>query len=453
MKHTIFKNKPFNRSAYWFFDLKKDNVSMDKYEQMAKMTNSQQIKLISSKIYDDVLLLMFRKMVKYINSKEYITFPEYERLLEYYQSRFLSFPTDSLLLNELNYIVYHLKYKKTKSIYDKKEDIFSGLYGNVIKLPDSPAIKKMKYPIISLREIKEEKVEQLEKSEATKYNAICQHLLSWEKMSAVRKKNPNKFNQMLFEFINQYVIENVESDYVCKSCGTQINLKNFVNDGAYDDSGRYITFSMPMEIPLEEIPEYEKYKITIRNLEKIIDRIASIANVTYFLEHGNKKEAKSRKRGLIKDVIDLLLIHNKNLKNIYKSRNDKVASLYNVNKDLSNLFVFELENSIFVYSSKDKDYYKSIKQNNVLIYILLLMLLELNDSQVIFMRGDKLCNFYFFEKYGYALFKDLKIRKNNKGDIDDIQQYKTLCYLIYYLSCMVTKYNMWYTETEKKTKK
>ena len=96
--------------------------------------------------------------------------------------------------------------------------------------------------------------------EAEKYGAICQHNITWDNMVAIRKKNPNKFSEMLFEFYQQYVEKNYEGDYICKSCGTQIDLKDYIVDGSYDSDGRFVSFSIPMEIPLEDIPEYEKYK-------------------------------------------------------------------------------------------------------------------------------------------------------------------------------------------------
>jgi hypothetical protein len=451
IKHTLLKNKRYSKSIFWIFNLKQDVVQMDNYVQLDKANEEQQVKLTVSKLYDDILFMMYKMIEKQIKKKKSIKFHDFKRMINHMDRKLFEFPKDSLLYNDLEHIVFHNKYIKTKKKYDKNEDLFHGLHGDIIKLPTAPTQKQTKIQTISLRQVAKEKEDDTVKSEAEKVGAICQHFITWEKMSAIRKKNPNKFSTILFKFINQYIIENQEDDYVCKSCGTQVNLKNFVNDGAYDDDGRFITFSMPMEVPLEDVPEYEKYKPIIRHLEKQIERIASVSNMHYFL--GTGTSVKWRKRGVIKDVIDLVIIHNKNLKYIYKERNEKSIGLYGINKEMTNLFVFELENSIFMHSSKDKDYYKPIKHNNVLLYVLLVMILELNDSQIIFMGGDKICNYYFFEKYGYALFNELKIRKNNKNDIVPIQNYKLLCYILYFASCMVTKYNMWFYETEDKKAK
>ena len=49
------------------------------------------------------------------------------------------------------------------------------------------------------------------------------------------------------------------------------------------------------------------------------------------------------------------------LKKNIKDRNMMATKSYGINRELSNLFVFDLDNSIFVFSSKEKDHYKFVK--------------------------------------------------------------------------------------------
>lgn len=451
LSEILGRKKKYSETLYWMLDPTKDEVKLKKYEQENKMSDMQHIKLIVASVYDRVMELIYKKLMRKMTASKEISFYDFKRIMREMGKEIMEIPMVSELYYRLESEAYEKRYIHRKAKYDKKEDIFHGLYGDVKKLPTAPKRKKSKVLTIDIREIMEEKKEKEEMTEVEKYGAICQHLLTWENIRAIRKKNPNKFTEQLFEFINQYVVINNDDDYICKSCGTQINIKNYVIDGEYDDNGKFITLSTPMEIPLEDIPEYEKYKLTIRNLDKIIERIASICNITYFL--GTGTSIVWRKRGVIKNVIDMLLIHNKNMRKIYKERKNRTAAAYGIDSEMTSFFVFELENSIFIYSSKDKDYYKPIKQNNVLIYILLMMLLELNDSQILLMGGDKTCNYYWFEKYGYSLFNGLMIKTNNLVDVVPMKNYKTLCYLIYFTSCMITKYNMWYSDSSMKVKK
>ena len=452
IRKNLISSKDKRRPSFvWLFDLEKDKVKFDKYEISTKLNVNEHTKIMVSTLYDHILMILTNQVIQIINDKKEILLQEFNRIINKIND-VIDFPKESELFNQLERMVYFDKYVKIQDVYDKKEDEFPGLVGDIVKLPIMKHKSKDKIMTFKLhkylkqRNLKtpgSENSEELDRNnsmEAEQIGAICQHNITWDNISALRKKNPNKSSEMLFEFFQQYIIQNHEDDFICKSCGTQINLRNYVLDGTYDDDGRFVSFNMPMEIPIEDIPEYEKYKSSIRNMEKDIDRIASIANINTL--SGSSSIIKSRVKKIVKDVIDLLLVHNLNLKNIYKERNEKI-SVYGLSKELSNLFIFELENSIFVYSSKDKDFYKQIKRNNITAYLLFLIILELNDSQIFYMIGDKICNYYLFSKYGINWFNGIHIRKNNQNTIAPILNYKVLCYIIFYMSCLLTKYNLW----------
>ena len=441
LRHILLKKKKYKTSTYWLFNNKIDTVSIDKYEQLTKLTDEQQTKLISSKLYDDLLDIIYIKLLKIINAKKEVSFYYFKKLMLYIQKNILYIPHNIYVYNQLEKIVYFEKYIKSEQEYDENEDKFPGLYGNVIKLP---TIKhKDKSNILKIRmDDKKTIIEDEEITDAEKYSAICQHHISWEKISALRKKNPGEFIDLMYHFISQYVIENETGDFICKSCGIQIKITHYKNDGAYDDDGNYRSFGTPMNISIKDIPQYDKYHPTVKYLDKQIEMMGIRFNLPYYV--GTRSEIKSRRNGLIKDVIDIVVAHNKNMLNVYKSRIAKREKMYGIGT--SDLYIFPLDNSIFTHSSKDKDKYKLIKRNNVLVYIMFILILELNDSQILHMLGDKYCNYFWFIKYGYNLFNNIKIRKNNKGDIVPIKKYITLCYVIYFMSCMAVRYNMWYTE-------
>ena len=444
---TSNKNRP---SFVWLFDLEKDKVKFDNYEISTKLNVSEHTKIMISTLYDNVLNILNNEIIKFINEKKEITLQQFDKIINKID-KVIEFPRESNLFNQLLKLAYFTNYAKTKDVYDKKEDEFPGLVGDVIKLPTITQKKQEKVPMLKLQKYrKNDTIEDMDVMEAEQIGAICQHNITWDNITAIRKKNPNKSSEMLFEFFQQYIIQNHEDDFICKSCGTQINLRNYVLDGTYDDDGRFVSFNMPMEVPIEDIPEYEKYRSSIRNMEKDIDKIASIAGINTL--SGTSYAIRSRVKKIVKDAIDLLLIHNINLKNVYKERSEKI-SIYGLNKDLSNLFIFELENNIFVYSSKDKDFYKPIKRNNITAYLMFLIMLELNDSQIFYMTGDKVCNYYLFSKYGVNWFNGIHIRKNNQNTIAPILNYKVLCYIIFYMSCLITKYNLWKYDMEEQDKK
>lgn len=441
-KVLLSKNNKERPPMYWILDLEKDKIKLENYDVSAKMDVNEQSKIIIASLYDHIITLINEKVLKYIKNDS-ITLQRFNKIVSQINNKILNI-SDNVAYNELIKIIVDQKAIKLKDTYDTKEDEFPGLFGKTIELPSVVQKEAKPFLVIKLKKTKKQKGIEIEEMEAEKYGAICQHNITWDNMMAIRKKNPNRFSEMLFEFYQQYVEQNYEGDYICKSCGTQIDLKDYIVDGSYDSDGRFVSASIPMQIPLEDIPEYEKYKKSIENFGKYVDRIASICSINTL--HGTSATIKGRIKHVVKDTIDLILIHNAILKPIYNERRETLAQ-YGINKSLSNLFNFELDNSIFVYSTKDKDKFKPLKRNNIVIYLMFLIMLELSDTQIYYMT-DKLCHYNAFEKIGIPLFNEMKIRKNNEDILVPLLNYKVLCYVIFYMSCLLTKHKMWHYESK-----
>ena len=91
--------------------------------------------------------------------------------------------------------------------YDKQDDIFNGLSGDIIKLKKIEDNKASKIHTIKLN-LTIPKKKTIEEITLETINAICQHNISWNELSDIRKDNPLKYSDMLYEFVQQYVIEN-----------------------------------------------------------------------------------------------------------------------------------------------------------------------------------------------------------------------------------------------------
>jgi hypothetical protein len=444
LKQSTLGTSNHNASVYWLFDLEKDS-HIKNTENMTKNLISDQIKNTVGMLYDNILNEMYYVVVDELEKQQNLNVQMAYKILSILSKNIIGVPTDSELINKLETKIYEM-IQKVDHEYDKNEDIVYGIHGDVIELPEYKKPERDKIQIININVsgISEYGT----KIDTAPYiEGMCQHNITWDKISTLSKKNPKMYTDQLYAFIQQYVIENVEQDLVCKSCGTQLNIRKYIIDGVFDDATqKFVTYSMPMDVPLEDIPEYEKYKITIRNLDKLVEKIATVSNVPHLEK--SSANVKWKRKAIVKDAIDVLLSNNKILKKTFKDRNETASKLYGINRDLSNLFIFELENSIFVFSSKDKDHYKPIKQNNILAYLIVLIALEINDSHVSFIGGDKkgLCNLQVFDKIYKSLFGDLKIRINNAGDTANITNYKILCYIIYILGCASIKYKMWFHE-------
>ena len=136
---------------------------------------------------------------------------------------------------------------------------------------------------------------------------------------------------MIFDFVKKYVKENDRGDYLCKSCNEGLLIKKFVSEGFYNkDSEEFMTSSIIINQRLEELPKYMKLNRTIKNLEKNLEKIAYIAGLTAYL--GNTPVIKLHRKTIIKDTIDLILLHSEYLKNqpIWHDRDMLKAFIFGV---------------------------------------------------------------------------------------------------------------------------
>ena len=79
----------------------------------------------------------------------------------------------------------------------------------------------------------------------------------------------------------------------------------------------------------------------LSSLDKIIDRMSSIFNLQGLF--GNSYTYKMNRKNMVKNIIDLVLNHNNYLTKIsYLLNRDKIIENYNINKNLSNFYIFNI---------------------------------------------------------------------------------------------------------------
>lgn len=457
---NIKEKTEMKKNYFWLFDLKNQKYNVPYYDISPNMNPNDVVKILSAYLYDWVMECVINLIREDINTTHPKLITDYIKNFDTMRHKFedINNPQYSTTINELEYLMYYIKSKKVSDTYDYNEDKFPGLYGDVIKLPIVP---KKKQPIIPVVKIKpdfkvlskviknnEEQIDidlQLDIPDTDEHiNGICQHIISWDKIGELKKQNDLRYSDLVYEFIQQYVEINPTQDFICKSCKSSINIKRYILDGSFDNSTQtYITHSVQVDAPLEDFPEYEKLKTSIKSLDKIIDRISSIINFQGLF--GSSYTNRSKRKNIIKDTLDVIMEHNSYLKkSSYLTNRDKFVKSFGINKNISNLYIFELENNIFIYSSKEKDFYKSVKYNNIISYVIILLILELTDTLILSLANDlKICSYFIYKKIGHTLFENINIIINKSNDIKPIKDFPNLCYIIYIMSCFVTKYNIW----------
>jgi hypothetical protein len=433
------------KSVYWLFDENKDIIHMESYEQIVKLTMQDSIKNIVGKLYDNVHNNIYESVVNIFKTNKITSLQNAYKIIEYYNMIF-NISNTSLTYSLIESNLYDIIEKNQfEPEYDKNEDIIYGLIGEPEKNVDDIEIEKNIKKFSTIKINASTVNEYGEKKNKDIVDGICQHNITQEKIANIDKKDFTRYSEELYKFIQQYVMINVNEDYICKSCGFSLDIKKYIEEGEYDNESKsFVSYTTPININLEDIIGYDKFKTTIKQIDKIVEKIASVSNILHLSR--TTVSVKSKRKIIVKNAIDLINMHNNKIKNKFKEKNAMSSKKYGINGNYSNFWAFELSNNIFVISSNDIDKYKPIKQNNIISYIIFLMMMEINQSHVMYLGDDKkkFCNFISFEKVIDNLFGGLKIIINKRGDIDNILNYKILCYIIYIISCTIaTKTKMW----------
>lgn len=430
---------------YWIFDMEKDKLISDKYSNVNQTNYESYLKTLLDNIYNKVSVMTYELLTNIINESNENLF-YLKKIIQSIQEKFLYLNIREEYYAKIQKLLYYIKLPQVKEEYDKNEDFIPGINSPLIKIP---TIVKSKEKEI-LVEVNEE--EKISLEDELLQNATCQHTITFNKIMMYRNKDPSAFSQALYEFIKKYRQVNVEGEFLCKSCSQLLDIKKFVTDTF---QGSAITLNLSFMQPLEELSKYEKFSKSIKQIDKIIERVAYVMNMNTYV--GNVPVVRIKRQEVTKVTIDLIETTSELLKTndplIRKERLQKAESLYGISKQFTNYFLFKLDNEIFVYTSQETDKFKKYKYNNILSYIILLMILDITNNQIFFLNFDKNYNYVLFNKYGFSLFNNLKIRINDSNDIDDIKKYKMLCYLIYYIAGMMIKFNIWYFDIQTKEDK
>ena len=432
----FFDKQKNKKLYYWLFNTKTDLPKSDKYDDVNVNEPGNNIKLMIAQLYQNYIELVKYKYETYIKKLDEITLWNLKYLIRRYNKKYFDFNLNPKLKNELIEKTLKTRLKELEITIDDVDELIPGKRDVIIELP------KVKLDTITKNIIKINFEEEDEIIIGKDNNEpICLHYVKWRNINRLSKLKSEEFSQSVVDFAKQYVKLSKTGDYICKSCSEELSIKKFIYEGTYvEELDTFMTTNIAVNQRLEEIPKYSNYLKTIKNLEKNIEKIAYSTDLNSYI--GTSPTIRLRRKLVIKDVLDLILLHTDYLRKQPKSRIEEATKKYNIQKDFTNLFFFELKDEIFLTSSTDTDYYKLIKYNNVIVYLLFIIILELNPGQILNFKDDKSCNYFFYDKVGKTLFSNLFLRLNQKEKIA-IEKIPLLCYSIYYFSCIFTNNRVW----------
>jgi hypothetical protein len=448
LKKTLFSNMKNTKGIYWLFDQTKDqdnNVATGDVRvgmSTVQKQDSTIIKNMLGDMHDRLTKDAYNSIIDYIDDydKSKMNVQVLDRILNHINDNVIELD-DTTKSNIINYYFTNLE----QSVPDDVDrSILYGIEGDVVKLPsyappEHLTINKIHVDLSTIdtsgKIIEHDKV-----------HGLCQHNITFEKLSKARRLGYNEYLRQFYNFMGKYVTEDTAGNYVCKSCGYFLDIQKHVEDGKYDDNTKqFITFSSVMYVDIAELSEYRSLAKMIGQIDKDINKICSSIGIAYYV--GANDKIKARRRNIIKSTIDMLRLNTNSFERTLKKYNMIKHKKFGINNNMSSLFKFKLENDIYFMSSQDKDKrkYKIIKKNNILTYALVYLMLELNTGQIsFFLQDNKLLNVKAFDTLAYrSLFKNFNIITNNKLDTEPLMKYPLLCYVIYMLSFRMVKHKLW----------
>ena len=369
--------------------------------------------------------------------------------LEILKKNFHYFKKHNPLSSKFEIATYNYFKDKIADEYDEKEDYIPGIHNDIILLPKYKIKQRVASKLIINTFTIDKKIEKDYDNFTTNYT--CQHFLSWKEINRKRRNHPNQFNQLLFEFIKKYALLS-NNIYICKSCSFNLDISNDVTESFQAGMANILAINLTTERPLEELREYEKFSSSIKNIDKMVEKIASFYKIETYI--GSSINSKKNRNEITKEIIDFITIHNNTLRinNFNKRRQrEKSAMLdFGIDPELSNYFLFKLENDIFKFSSNDTDKFKRVKINNIFIVIIFCFYIRLSYNIFINVPlNDKYCNYYFYENYSDVIFKDLKILYDFEGNKVPLLKLNNLKFYLFIMACSMSKYNLWYPSSDK----
>lgn len=461
---TIIKLNPTikDKIIYWVYDVEKDKYKIETYENVKIYNFQENIRYMNAIIYDKLINALDKKLVQLFDKYEDLSMFKIEYMLQLYSIINNLFLTEK---EKRQFIIEEYLHKKVP----QASQLFEVLEEDKVKMPEIVIIPEMYIYKIQIdminplhiqpyRVIKSYSTEPVTITETKpstadvfKIDSKCQHEIEWKEIMKFKRDNLIRYNSSISQFIERFSLETRNLEFVCRICGQLLLEKQYVQDGKFNNATqRFITDYAPIDIPLEEIREYKKYKLAIKYLDGLVNRISLITATNMLI--GATESVKHKRKAIVKNVIDLLIKHN--TVNLHKSISDEeraefYAKKFNIDSDLSGLFFFELDDSIFDFTpsadAPGSAEINRLKFNNILLYFILIFITELNGAQITMMFNDRIANIYTYLKYGSKLFGNLLIKKNI-SDLETvpITNYPVLCYLIYVLSYFLLKYKIWY---------
>lgn len=439
-KLTDVNRRIINKLIYWNFKIETDIFEPVFYDGN-DATNTDTIKSMMVAVYDKLIHYLSNRLVQLIHLHHRLSIDQIENLIILYSM------ANKLHLSEMDrrlLVIKHYLSKQSllpKVIYEERRQpmpVFhqvaeTGIFRMKINILNPLAIAPY-YPLNLYAADLDQSIHALS-------NISCVHEEEWKVLSELKNVDIHQYNVSWSQFMQKFAFQTNHLQYACKICNQLLPVTQFSQEGSFDDNTeQFVSAYIAADTPLDQIPEYAKYKTIIRYFDVLINRIALIAQTNLLI--GSSLPVVQKRQEMIQLMIDLVIVHYKvNQQTNLINRADFYTEQFNILANLDTVRFFELDDKIITNVNTDTG---AIKYNNLLLYLMCFYFTELNGSQIVAITFDKTINVYTFLKYQKILFTNLLIKQNINGtETVPVTAYPVFCYLLYSFSYFLIKYGLW----------
>ena len=295
--------------------------------------------------------------------------------------------------------------------------------------------------------IRRKKTKGVTETKGLSLNAVCCHYAEIQRIRMMRNRRDFDGVQELSEFSSRYIA--LDGDHlVCKSCGVLMDIIKTMTSGISDTfTGEYIVSNVDTVLSIFQMNEYTPLLATLRQMDRLFDyKIGKIIGLPYL--SGNEAINRRYRESLLRDAMDLIRIHNASLNlHVVKKDTDYKRADYGLDEGFTFLFAFKIDNQIMMMSSLDTDKFKRIKYNNILVYMVLLIIIDLSEQNIMSMDfKKKTCARLVQNNMGF--FEKIKVISGVDGGVRSIDEFPVLAFVISFFACMLVEYRVYQFEKE-----
>jgi len=295
--------------------------------------------------------------------------------------------------------------------------------------------------------IRRKKTKGVTETKGLSLNAVCCHYAEIQRIRMMRNRRDFDGVQELSEFSSRYIA--LDGDHlVCKSCGVLMDIIKTMTSGISDTfTGEYIVSNVDTVLSIFQMNEYTPLLATLRQMDRLFDyKIGKIIGLPYL--SGNEAINRRYRESLLRDAMDLIRVHNASLNlHVVKKDSDYRRADYGLDEGFTFLFAFKIDNQIMMMSSLDTDKFKRIKYNNILVYMVLLIIIDLSEQNIMSMDfKKKTCARLVQNNMGF--FEKIKVISGVDGGVRSIDEFPVLAFVISFFACMLVEYRVYQFEKE-----